>query len=1014
MSPPFNELARVQEFISFAHKLGVGFEAAFIISLNVRGSELFKYARDNLFIDLEDDLSVACRLCDFYQTGEVFDENMPEMEQLFDDVFAKSLKSVRSALAHSLCSIYGKDKALTFFRDEIFSSLNFYNRYYKCVVTIDQESVIHHSEYFKTQNFGRAIACELLPDKKAAAFICDIPYTHRSLVPFYKISIFQLDLGSAVVTDLIKSGGKDEVSFNRITKEMLFVNNFQSYRPGDSYLSLIGTHVGKNELLEWAKNRVKSIADTEINWNVFRCLFEETCALVNFENVLVQLTRSILKGEGFKIENSTTFPLRCAHQHCQFLAINDIRKVFGRKFTKIQDLKTFILPLLQRSLYSFVNNNDEFVWCKTTGCHYLIKVNINCQTIICPKCRNERCGGCGEDVHEGKNCEEARHALLLKDDHLLLKWKEEISEMCRFCPNKNCNMLIERTIEGCNHMECTNCKTHFCWICESFKSDNSRDIYRHMLEIHGSYGVDYAHLNMGNYWVPFDYYEDVEQPLPIMNQRLSREGLYGQLRSRRNSLTDSPLTGLSPSSGASNGDSADDIGGSTGISSSLSESFSDNQTEDKKTLHTFSTNFGLFEGENIDNIELEYVHDVLVGIKKQLIKQLKYNKWTEALAQAIITGDFYCFLRRFKMIMLCLRKRRDIKYKSLTNQQLAAFVANNIVERFCDQNEETTILMILLANHDKKFNCSVRNHGYCRIAHLLLKLLGDEDRVNLIEVIAKTSGKTALHLAVATGHPCQLRVLLALTDIDPNILDESGRAAIHYAVERNNLDMVKMLMWYGADISLAQSRNSKYNPSYISIHANPGATVDYWLRERVKAISQKMLTFARSLCARTFSIEKSISTPHFLLLNKISKSEIECQLNLHTKVTNFASQNRPRPRAFLFMIPIAFRTTDERSAASDPKIVRVAFPGDFYVAGHPILDSWDVNCTATKLLPVFASNGYTTRQNNSFFAYELPSSIEGLHRLTCRLGSVLNRENLLIAVQAFSCTELRRNKSKAD
>uniref|UniRef100_A0A914L839 RBR-type E3 ubiquitin transferase n=1 Tax=Meloidogyne incognita TaxID=6306 RepID=A0A914L839_MELIC len=709
MSPPFNELARVQEFISFAHKLGVGFEAAFIISLNVRGSELFKYARDNLFIDLEDDLSVACRLCDFYQTGEVFDENMPEMEQLFDDVFvcarslmestklpyhnlynlgsnypsvdnfnvhhfiyhvqidlkwiqpAKSLKSVRSALAHSLCSIYGKDKALTFFRDEIFSSLNFYNRYYKCVVTIDQESVIHHSEYFKTQNFGRAIAFELLPDKKAAAFICDIPYTHRSLVPFYKISIFQLDLGSAVVTDLIKSGGKDEVSFNRITKEMLFVNNFQSYRPGDSYLTLIGTHVGKNELLEWAKNRVKSIADTEINWNVFRCLFEETCALVyfgpgfkirsierddssgnftlcvycdknkndssflsnienflndycltifeyeplififddnlyivlnsqkDFENVLVQLTRSILKGEGFKviknglfeyllssslhdsnknniypgtcticlnyfegnnciklslcghfycdtcllqlIENSTTFPLRCAHQHCQFLAINDIRKVFGRKFTKIQDLKTFILPLLQRSLYSFVNNNDEFVWCKTTGCHYLIKVNINCQTIICPKCRNERCGGCGEDVHEGKNCEEARHALLLKDDHLLLKWKEEISEMCRFCPNKNCNMLIERTIEGCNHMECTNCKTHFCWICESFKSDNSRDIYRHMLEIHGSYGVDYAHLNMGNYWVPFDYYEDVEQPLPIMNQRLSREGLYGQLRS---------------------------------------------------------------------------------------------------------------------------------------------------------------------------------------------------------------------------------------------------------------------------------------------------------------------------------------------------------------------------------------------------------------------------------------------------------------------------------------------------
>ena len=55
---------------------------------------------------------------------------------------------------------------------------------------------------------------------------------------------------------------------------------------------------------------------------------------------------------------------------------------------------------------------------------------------------------------------------------------------------------------------------------------------------------------------------------------------------------------------------------STGISSSLSESFSDNNnTEDKKTSD-FSSNFVLFEGENTDNIEFEYVHEVLVGIKK--------------------------------------------------------------------------------------------------------------------------------------------------------------------------------------------------------------------------------------------------------------------------------------------------------------------------------------------------------------------------------------------------------------
>ncbi|KAL7077393.1 hypothetical protein ACQ4LE_003016 [Meloidogyne hapla] len=709
MSSSINELGRVQEFIAFAHKLCVGFEAAFLISLNVKGLQLLKYARDNLCIEFDDDLAVACRLFDFYQTEELFDENESEIEQLFDEVFecasalmkstnlphnslynlginypsvdnfkihhfvyhvqidmkwiqpARSPKFVRSALAHSLCSIYGRDKALTFFHDDS-STLRFYNKYHKCLVTIDKESVIHQSQLFKTQDFGRAVAFDFSPDKKRAAFVCDIPYTHRSLVPLNKISLFQLDLGSAVVKDLIKKGGKDEVSFYRITREFLFVNNLQKYRPGDSYLSLIGTNEGRNHLLEFAKDRVKSIADTEINWNIFRCLFEESCALVNFgpgfkirsiemndsssnftlciysdkntnkndssftfsienflndycltnfsykpliftfndnlyivlnsqldfENVLVQLTRGVLKGgEGFKvikdglfeyllsnslhknkiqhiysgtcticlnyyrgknciklslcghfycdkcllqlIENSTHFPLQCAHQHCQFLAIGDIRKVFSRKFTQIQDLKTFLLPILHLSLNSFVNNNDEFVWCKTTGCHYLIKVNTNCQPITCPKCENERCGGCGEDIHEGKNCEEARQALLLKDDLLLLKWKEELPEMCRFCPNKNCNMLIERTIDGCNHMECTNCKTHFCWICENFKSDNSRDIYRHMMEMHGGYGVDYAHLNMGNYWEPFDYYEDDEQPLPIMNKFLRKEQLYNDL-----------------------------------------------------------------------------------------------------------------------------------------------------------------------------------------------------------------------------------------------------------------------------------------------------------------------------------------------------------------------------------------------------------------------------------------------------------------------------------------------------
>lgn len=86
-----------------------------------------------------------------------------------------------------------------------------------------------------------------------------------------------------------------------------------------------------------------------------------------------------------------------------------------------------------------------------------------------------------------------------------------------------------------------------------------------------------------------------------------------------------------------------------------------------------------------------------------------------------------------------------------------------IVGRFYDMNEQTTILMILLTNHDLKSNCAIKKHGYCRIAHMLLKLLDKKEVNRLLEVTALRNGKTVLHMVVATGHPCQLRVLLALT-----------------------------------------------------------------------------------------------------------------------------------------------------------------------------------------------------------------------------------------------------------
>lgn len=63
------------------------------------------------------------------------------------------------------------------------------------------------------------------------------------------------------------------------------------------------------------------------------------------------------------------------------------------------------------------------------------------------------------------------------------------------------------------------------------------------------------------------------------------------------------------------------------------------------------------------------------SIIQRLIKQLKYNKWTEELCQSVLTGDFETFYRRFKIVMLCLRKRKPSYYMQHSDLQLASYVA---------------------------------------------------------------------------------------------------------------------------------------------------------------------------------------------------------------------------------------------------------------------------------------------------------------------------------------------------
>ena len=94
-------------------------------------------------------------------------------------------------------------------------------------------------------------------------------------------------------------------------------------------------------------------------------------------------------------------------------------------------------------------------------------------TAACNKCQTSFCFRCGEEPHAPAKCSDVEDFLpLLNSSEYMIK------KHAKRCPGPNCNVPIEKN-EGCNHMTCTNCKTHFCWICLS-EIGGYADLDRHV------------------------------------------------------------------------------------------------------------------------------------------------------------------------------------------------------------------------------------------------------------------------------------------------------------------------------------------------------------------------------------------------------------------------------------------------------------------------------------------------------------------------------------------------------
>jgi hypothetical protein len=91
--------------------------------------------------------------------------------------------------------------------------------------------------------------------------------------------------------------------------------------------------------------------------------------------------------------------------------------------------------------------------------HIALDITNNVNKIVCPipNCKKEICVKCMKDFHGG-TCHQT------SDEQTLAVLQNAIEEgTIKICPS--CKTPTEKK-DGCNHLFCTDCKTHWCWGCK--------------------------------------------------------------------------------------------------------------------------------------------------------------------------------------------------------------------------------------------------------------------------------------------------------------------------------------------------------------------------------------------------------------------------------------------------------------------------------------------------------------------------------------------------------------------
>jgi hypothetical protein len=150
----------------------------------------------------------------------------------------------------------------------------------------------------------------------------------------------------------------------------------------------------------------------------------------------------------------------------------------------LRGLKSFD-ELLSISFACYVSMNPIlYAYCPTPDCPQIYRLGPAGTVRQCSECLAHVCTFCKIEWHEGLSCSEIQeyHDPETRENVGLMK-KLGIKP----CPK--CKTLLEKTM-GCNHMTCTGCNTHLCWVCmKDFGISGRQAVYAHMSDAHGGIGI---------------------------------------------------------------------------------------------------------------------------------------------------------------------------------------------------------------------------------------------------------------------------------------------------------------------------------------------------------------------------------------------------------------------------------------------------------------------------------------------------------------------------------------------